>query len=226
MTEQLFQQQLRQVPTLNESDWRLIIDGYVDHPLTLNYNTLTSHLSTNITAALMCSGHSPEVPMLGEANWEGVPLPHLLKSVKPRWLAKHVAFQTADGYATSLPIVDAHMAYLIHTMNGNPLPAEHGFPVRVLVPGLAGYKQPKWVTHITLREFPVEGFWERRGERVDGRMGPMVTIQAEKRVYTVGETVPLSGIACAGHTAVKTVAVSADGALRTPVSFTGGGPVR
>ncbi|MEM6283886.1 MAG: molybdopterin-dependent oxidoreductase [Chloroflexota bacterium] len=226
MTDQLFQQQLRHVPTLSQDDWHLIIDGYVAQPLTLNYNTLTRHVSTNITAALMCSGHSPEVPMLGEADWEGVPLTHLLKAVKPRWLSKHIAFQSADGYTTSLPIAEANSAYVIHTMNGKPLPAEHGFPVRVLVPGLAGYKQPKWVTHITLREFPMEGLWERRGERTDGRMGPIATIQAGKQVYTVGETVMLSGVAYAGTEAIEKVVVSINGAPPTHVRFTGGVPMR
>jgi DMSO/TMAO reductase YedYZ molybdopterin-dependent catalytic subunit len=181
----MFQQQLRHVPKLDKTNWLLIVDGFVTKPLTLNYNTLTQRPSINLNAALMCAGHTPEKHMLADANWEGIPLSGILATVQPTPQAQHIAFHSADGYATSLPLDEAENITLIHTMNGKPLLVEHGFPVRVLVTGLAGYKQPKWVTHITLTDSPVKGFWERRGLPSDGVVNPIVTITGKSMVKSI-----------------------------------------
>lgn len=191
---------------MDADDWLLIIDGYVAHSITLNYNTLTSLSATTIHAALMCAGHTPTAPLLGEAAWRGAPFAALNRRAQPQARARYVTFSSADGYRTSFALAELTEAYIVHTMDGAPLPPEHGYPARLIVPGLAGYKMPKWLTHITFSDQPTPGLWERRGAPLSGIVDPITTIHAQLH----GDTVVLSGEAYGGDTPISAVEIRID----------------
>jgi len=82
--------------------------------------------------------------------------------------ARYARFITADGYSTSLELEWLDEAVLAYAMNGVPLPAEHGFPLRLVMPNLYGYKMPKWITQIEFTDKLHLGFWEARGWAQEG----------------------------------------------------------
>jgi sulfite oxidase len=188
----IFQQHIRAVPRITPNDWVLSIDGYVERPLTLQLATMLQRPHITRPSVLICSAHSAENPMLAEAEWGGVPFQAIVDYVQPQ--AEFVNFHSSDGYATSLPLAALQDALLAVTLNGQPLPPEHGYPVRLIVPGRAGYKQPKWIQNIVFAREPVSGFWERHGASADGAAPPAVTLDAitPQRVR-VGESVRLAG---------------------------------
>jgi hypothetical protein len=133
--------------------------------------------------------------------------------VKPT--AFKIAFRCADGYSESLPIVDALQqdTLLVWEMNGQPLPPAHGFPVRLLVPGLFGMKNPKWITRIEAVDYDFQGYWERSGwsdEAVVKSMSKFTTPRGRHMAPSVGEELGLGGVAYAGDRTIKSVEVSTD----------------
>lgn len=203
----LFQQQVRHVPAVDANDWLLVIDGYVSQSLTIKYSTFTNLSAITVHAALMCAGHTPSGPLLGEATWRGVPFSEIIQRVQPDESTHYATFSSADGYRTSFTLPQLDGAFLVHTMNGEPLPAEHGFPLRLIVPGLAGYKMPKWITHITFSDQPTPGFWERRGLPTSGAVDPIATVSAAFN----SAAVTLSGAAYGGKQPVRAVELRIDG---------------
>lgn len=217
-----FRQNIRHVPQVNQKTWLLVVDGYVSRSLTINYNTFTTRPTTTLQAALSCAGHSPDAPMLMAATWGGVPFADIVQDISPQARAQFANFSCADGYTTSLPTDALHDALLVHTMNGKPLPPEHGFPVRLMVPGQVGYKMPKWITHITLSDTPRLGTWERRGLPADGAAEPVIVIDDLATPVAYGEPVKLRGRAYGGAQAVSRVFARIDGGTRNNVVFTDG----
>lgn len=207
----LFRQHLRHVPNIDAQAWHLIIDGYVQQPLTLNYSTLQKLSSTTIESVLSCSGHNPTTPLIGSGVWRGVSLAVLLSHVTPQPRATFVSFQAADGYTTSLPITALDGALLAHTLDGAPLPAEHGAPLRLILPARSGYKQPKWITHITLTDQPTLSLWEKRGASSDGFAAPVVTLDAPTQRAQLGESVILSGSVYGGAHTLNGITLQLDG---------------
>jgi DMSO/TMAO reductase YedYZ molybdopterin-dependent catalytic subunit len=123
-----------------------------------------------------------------------------------------VAFHCADGYTEAIPLGDAMnpTTLLAYEMNGEPLPPAHGFPARLLVPGLFGMKNPKWIRRIEVVDHDFQGYWEKSGwsdEAVVKTMSKATTLQ---RTHTLGE-VPVGGVAYAGDRGIKEVEYSVDG---------------
>lgn len=206
-----FIQHIRHTPALTNDSWRLIIDGYVDAPLTLSLADLHAMPTAQDTIVMTCAGHKPDAPMVSQATWQGVALNRLLNRARVHHTAQWLNVHSADGYSTALPMSLAPAILLAHTMNGEPLPAEHGYPLRVIINGRQGYKQPKWITHIQPSDKPITGFWEQRGLSQDGEASPLVTIQADKQRIPLGERVQFSGIASGGTTWPKFVLLQIEG---------------
>lgn len=208
----MFQQHLRHIPPISTGNWHLTVDGFVTKPMHLNYNTLRSLPSSSKKCVLACGGHQPDHPMLADAQWHGVSISQLLGDVKPTHSARFAAFHSADGYATSLPLSALEDAIIAYAMNGEPLPAAHGGPARLIVPGLMGYKLPKWLTHIILSDTPVKGFWEQQGWPTEGTMPPTTTLE-----ISTDEPLRLHGIAYASRFPVR-VEISIDDGPWFPVA--------
>lgn len=158
--DEFFTLSISGTPRINVTSWQLLVDGLVDTPLDLSFENITSFPKTTVIATLKCV----EGPA-GRAEWSGVKLNYVLDLANVQSGAKEVVFTASDGYSSSLTLDDAtaEEVLLAYEMNGEVLPADHGFPIRLVVPGKAGYKWVKWITHIELVDNDYKGYWESRG---------------------------------------------------------------
>jgi DMSO/TMAO reductase YedYZ molybdopterin-dependent catalytic subunit len=124
-----------------------------------------------------------------------------------------VVFEGTDGYKTGVPVerVLGPESHLVWGMNGEPLPSEHGVPVRAVIPGLYGMKSVKWLTKMTVTEDDFKGYWEERNWTDDATVKTMSRIDTpiDHEVLPVG-TVEIGGVAFGGDRGVKAVEVSTD----------------
>ena len=176
-------------PRIDAGQWRLTVGGEVASALTFTLEDLRRLPSAEIVSVLECAGngrsfYEPSVPGLqwghgavGNARWRGVRLADVLKRAGLKPSAKHVLFNGADvpigtmpDFERSIPVAKAlHPGTLLaYEMNGEALPVEHGFPLRVVVPGWAGDAWIKWVTSISVLDRDHEGFWMARAYRHPG----------------------------------------------------------
>lgn len=158
--DEFFVLNITNIPDINGSLWELRIDGLVQTPVNLTYEDILSMPMVNVTATLECV----EGPS-GRAVWGGVQLKYVLDFVGLKPEAKEVVFHAEDGFSSSLTLEDAQKddVLLAYEMNGETLPRNHGFPLRLAVPGKYGYKWVKWITHIEVVDYDYKGFWEERG---------------------------------------------------------------
>lgn len=201
-------------PTLDASRWALEIGGMVGRSIRMTYDQLRAMPAVEQFQTLECISNEVGGDLISNAEWRGVRLRDVLQRAGgPGAKAVKVAFRCADGYTESLPLIDALMptTLLAYEMNGEPLPPAHGFPVRLLVPGLFGMKNPKWITRLELVDYDFQGYWERIGWSDEAVVKTMSKFTTLKRSYTVGQPVPLGGVAYAGDRSVKEVEVSTDG---------------
>ncbi|MDQ7842448.1 MAG: molybdopterin-dependent oxidoreductase [Armatimonadota bacterium] len=200
-------------PVLNADRWSLEVGGLVARPLKLGYEQLRQFPSVEQFQTLECISNEVGGDLIGNARWKGARLRDILQQAGgPGAKAVKVAFRCADGYTESIPIADAlnPTTLLAYEMNGEPLPPRHGFPVRLLVPGLFGMKNPKWITRIEVVDYDFQGYWERSGwsdEAVVKTMSKFTTLPRT----VAPEEVPLGGVAYAGDRGVREVEVSTDG---------------
>ena len=177
-------------PRVDIGQWRLTVDGEVANALTLTMDDLRRMPSVELVSVLECAGngrgfYEPSMPGLqwghgavGNGRWRGVRLADVLKRAGLKASPKEVLFNGADtplgtmpDFQRSIPIAKAlHPATLLaYEMNGEMLPMEHGFPLRLVVPGWAGDSWIKWVTSISVLDREHDGFWMARAYRHPGR---------------------------------------------------------
>jgi DMSO/TMAO reductase YedYZ molybdopterin-dependent catalytic subunit len=140
--DEFFELHIGDVPTINVSNWILPIEGEIENPVIFTYENLTSLPTITINATLQSvSGNS------GRAEWRGVPLKDVLELVRPTENAYDVVFYAADDYTSSLTIeeINSSEILLVFEMNRETLPANQGFPLRVVAPYYYGYKWVKWI---------------------------------------------------------------------------------
>jgi len=147
-------------PKVNVTSWELVVDGLVENRLNFSYEDLTSEENRTVTATLKCV----EGPF-GRAEWKGVTLASILRLAGVGNGTKEVVFHAADGFSSSLTLEDAmdEDMLLAYLMNGEVLPVDHGFPLRLVAPGKLGYKWVKWIVRIELVDYDHKGYWESRG---------------------------------------------------------------
>jgi sulfane dehydrogenase subunit SoxC len=218
----LFQQHIRTVPSINSSYWSFAIIGRVRRPLILSFDDLRAFPSQTQRCVIACSGKSRQ-PLIGEAVWRGVPLRALLDELALDPTARFALIHAADRYTTVLPLDALGHTLVAYEMNGAPLLPEHGFPARLIAPGLHGYKMPKWVERIELSDTPEGGFWESRGWSLDGAAGVKAAILSYDQ--RADGAIALAGIAYAGGHRIASVHVSIDDGDWMPVPFTQDDPL-
>jgi len=154
-------------PKLDANNWRLIVNGLVQKPKILRLPDILGKESLAVTTyrTLSCIGDPIGGKQISNAEWTGIPLRVFLEEAGVRPEATRVVFRCADLYHTAIPIADAMnpKTLLVFKMNGEPLPAQHGYPVRLLNPGKYGQKCPKWINNIELIAKEYAGYWETRG---------------------------------------------------------------
>ncbi len=155
--------QIGPTPQVSASNFAIQIYGDVSNPFSLSYDELTSMPSVSVKDVIQCV--SDPGYLRASVTWTGVPLKDILSSADPSPNAMKVVFLSADGYFTDLPLWKAMEpdTLLAYAADGNPLPQDHGFPVRAVVPRWWGYKYAKWITKIWITKQDYIGYWESLG---------------------------------------------------------------
>lgn len=204
-------------PSITPADWSLRIHGMVDRELTLTYDDLAARHLAGAWVTLCCVSNPVGGPLIGNAYWTGVPIRSLLAEVGVHDRANAVKQTSYDGWTCGTPLAaltDGRNALLAMGMNGQPLPIEHGFPVRMVVPGLYGYvSATKWLVDLEVTRFDrFRAYWT---ERRWSERGPVKT---ESRIDYPGHGAAVSGgavraggSAWAQHTGIAKVEVQLDG---------------
>ncbi len=210
-------------PIIDANKWNLRITGMVAHPLEFSYADIRKLPPIKQTLTLECISNPPDGTAISNAEWVGTALKPILDRAQVSPNATHVALRAADGFYTGLPVdeVMREENFLPFLMNSEPLPPEHGFPLRIFIPGKYGMKQPKWLTEIEFVDHPFTGYWEARGwsnsawrkinsgffsPRAPG--GLFSLLSAAVRVTA---PIDIFGWSLAGPSGVRKVEVSTDG---------------
>jgi len=205
------------LPTIEPEDWRLRIHGLVDREVTVSYQDLIARKRTEAWVTLNCVSNTIGGDLIGNAWWSGVSLADLLDEAGVSADADALLQTSDDGWTCGTPlsvVMDGRDAMLAVAMNGRPLPIEHGFPVRTLVPGLYGFvSATKWVVDIEVTRFDrFEAYWTGKGwaEQAPVRLGSRVDVPRSGQEVPAGE-VPVGGVAWQQHVGIDGVEVSVDG---------------
>jgi DMSO/TMAO reductase YedYZ molybdopterin-dependent catalytic subunit len=201
-------------PKLEPASWRLKIDGLVAHPFTLTYQELLAlpHLEKILT--LECISNSVDGKFIGNAQWTGTALRPLLERAQPLKEAVHAVLHAADGFTTGHHVARLwnEENFLAYRMNGEDLPPDHGYPVRIFIPGKFGMKQPKWITRVEFVNQAYLGYWETRGWSDDSERWAHArfTDPAEQDAKISGRNFELTGYAVGNLDGIQAVELSFD----------------
>ena len=203
-------------PSVSAEDWRLEIHGMIERPLTLTYDDLLVRPMIERDVTLACVSNPVGGGYIGNARWIGTPLAPLLEEAGIDPASDQLVSRSVDGWTCGTPtrvVMDGRDAILAVAMNGEPLPLAHGFPVRIVVPGLYGYvSATKWLVDIEATTFDAfDAYWVQRGW---GREGPIKTqsridVPRGGNTLAAGEIV-VAGIAWAQHRGIAKVEVQVD----------------
>ncbi|MGB8645598.1 MAG: molybdopterin-dependent oxidoreductase [Anaerolineae bacterium] len=205
------------IPGFDPAMWSFSLDGLVERPLKFTFDELRARPAVELMRTLECIGNPIGGGLISNGAWKGISLKSLLQEAGVKPGAQYLIMDGADEYYTSAPLelglTDAAM--LAYELNGKPLTPEHGRPIRVLLPGLYGQKQPKWVTHIQVADHSEKGYWEKKGwsdtciiqpnSRIDRPLDDNVLTGKPGDIFTI------TGIAFTSSPGVARVEVSTDG---------------
>ncbi|MCX4832706.1 molybdopterin-dependent oxidoreductase [Streptomyces sp. NBC_01016] len=216
-------------PELDAAEWELRVEGLVEHPLTLDLPALLALPQHHLTSVHECFGSpfAPDVPTRAVTNleWTGVPLSTVLDRARPTGAARHVWFEGADhgdfadekgiGYVKDLPLARAHSDVLLaHSLNGAPLPVQHGFPVRAVVPHMFGTNSVKWLTRLVVSDVRPDHLFTTRLYNRDGHPVRDVDVNSKLLAPYDGDEIPSGDVELTGRawstSAVAGVEVSVD----------------
>ena len=208
-------------PRINRDRWTLNIKGAVDNPIELSYDDLLSLPTREADITLSCISNEVGGGLISNARWTGVLLSDVLNEAgmspdKITSASEQLVGRSADDWTSGFPTylaLDGREALVAFGMNDEELPLKHGYPVRLVVPGLYGYvSATKWLTEIELTDWGFDAYWIKRGW---SKEGPILT---QSRIDTVKDgdtlsagTVQIGGIAWAPHRGIERVEVSTDG---------------
>ena len=201
-------------PAVDGAKWSLEVTGLVERPITLDYGQLTALPAVEQYVTLECISNAVGGDLISNANWKGAPLRDLLEMAGPRPGIRKVVLTATDGYEDSIPFERAMnpASLLAWEMNGEKLPPAHGFPARLLVPGIYGMKNVKWVTAIQLVDYDFKGYWQQRGWSDEALVKTMsrIDVPSGSEGLPAG-SLPVGGIAFSGDRGIGGVEVSVDG---------------
>nr|MDQ2883609.1 molybdopterin-dependent oxidoreductase [Actinomycetota bacterium] len=204
------------LPQLRTADWRLRIHGMVNREVNLNWSELTSRPLIERPVTMTCVSNEVGGPYLSTANFTGVLLADILKQAGVAPGADQVFTTSVDGWTSGTPtatLLDpARQAMLVIGMNGEPLPIEHGFPVRMLVPGLYGFVSgTKWITDMEFTTFDAkQAYWLQRGWGQRAPIKTMSRIDSPGPFERVSPNTPITGVAWAQTRGIDKVEVRLD----------------
>jgi DMSO/TMAO reductase YedYZ molybdopterin-dependent catalytic subunit len=214
------------VPAIDSSSWSLSIKGLVNNPVTLNYEQIKSMDSVEEYATLSCISNKIGGDLVSSALWKGVPLRDILNKAQVKPQVKYIVFRCYDGYDVGIPLESGLMdgTILAYNMNNIPLPNDHGFPLRAIVPGFYGMMNPKWITEIELVDSTYEGFWQRKGwtNNPNNNIYSTIVTAGNQEItnrfpnlvnndFAINKSNQIAGIAFAGNRGISKIEVSTDG---------------
>jgi DMSO/TMAO reductase YedYZ molybdopterin-dependent catalytic subunit len=210
------------IPQVSAATWQLRIHGMVDNPMTITFNQLSRMPMTEHDVTLTCVSEAVGGGYVGNARWQGTLLAPVLRKAGIQAGAGQIVMRDVNGMTIGVatdPVMDGRESLLAVGMNGQPLPAAHGYPVRVVVPGLYGYvSATKWVVDMELTTFGAfNAYWVRMGWSQQGPIKTESRIDVPKAnggSLTAGR-VTVAGVAWAQHTGIAGVEVSVDGTWYT-----------
>jgi len=210
------------VPRVPVDGYRLRIRGLVEEPMELSFRELLDLPLVERRITLTCVSQPVGGPYVGNATWIGVRTKDLLERVGVQRGADAVKSTSVDGMTIGTPLealLDDREALIAVAMNGEPLPLEHGFPVRMVVPGLYGYvSATKWLTELEVTRFAdFEAYWTSRGyaEQAPIKTGSRIDVPRSFARIRPGR-VPVAGVAWAQHRGIDAVEVRVDGGPWNP----------
>jgi DMSO/TMAO reductase YedYZ molybdopterin-dependent catalytic subunit len=204
------------VPHVLPAEWRLRIHGIVDREIEIGYDELVARGLVDAWLTLCCVSNEVGGSLIGNAHWTGVPVAGLLREAGVDPGADAVLKTSADGWTCGTPLealTDGRNALLAVGMNGEPLPVEHGFPVRMVVPGLYGFvSATKWVVDLEVSRFEdFSAYWTERGWSETGPVKTQSRIDVPRPGASLSAgQVAVGGIAWAQHTGISRVEVRVD----------------
>lgn len=201
-------------PSVDVDSWSFTIDGMVDNPLRITYADLLAMPQVERVVTLCCVSNEVGGPYIGNAVWRGVMLRDLLDQAGVQADAEQVYSTSLDGWTCGFPVAaafDGRDAMIAIGMNGETLPLEHGYPARLVVPGLYGYvSATKWLQRIELTTWDKEGYWVPRGWAAEAPIKTQSRIDVPRAtVVPTGKQV-IAGVAWAQYRGIEKVEVQID----------------
>jgi DMSO/TMAO reductase YedYZ molybdopterin-dependent catalytic subunit len=202
-------------PAVSLTGWQLQVHGLVQNPRTYTYQEIKARLALKKVTTLECISNEVGGSYISTGEWTGFPLRDLLADAGVRPGVVKVVLRASDDYSDSIPL-DAALdpdTILVYELDGQPLPKEHGFPLRLIVPGIYGMKNVKWITGIELVNTDYKGYWQKQG------WSDIATVQTMSRIDTprshnrvpAGADTLIGGVAFSGDRGISRVDVSTDG---------------
>lgn len=226
---------LRTEPSnIEEAEWTLPIGGLVDNPLNMTLDQLRNEfIPRDQFITLSCISGRIGTSLISTTMWTGFSAQELLERVGVQPEAQYLAMESEDGFHEMVDldlIRNDERIMFAYDWDGQPIPKDHGFPLRIWIPDLYGMKQPKWITRIEFTDTYEEGYWVQRNwdEEAQVKMTSVIdTVALDETEERRGQTiVPVGGIAFSGDRQISKVEVRVDGAeweeaqLREPLSET------
>ena len=205
------------VPQVAADTWELRIHGMVDKPVTLTFDELIQRPMIEHDVTLTCVSEAVGGGYIGNARWQGILLADVLREAGIQSGADQIVMRDVKGMTIGVatePVIDGRKSMLAVGMNGQLLPPEHGYPVRVVVPGLYGYvSATKWVVDMELTTFGAfDAYWVKQGWSQQGPIKTESRIDVPKgRSSVTAGQVTIAGVAWAQHRGIAGVEVGIDG---------------
>jgi DMSO/TMAO reductase YedYZ molybdopterin-dependent catalytic subunit len=232
--EDHYQVFLRTEPTfIDIATWSLPITGKVANPLVLTLDEIRAYESRDQYITLSCISGRIGTTLISTTRWTGVSLQKILADVQPLSEARYLIITSGDGFYETVDlelIASDERIMLAYAWDGEPIPFDHGFPLRIWLPDRYGMKQPKWITGMELVEEYQPGYWVERSwdEVAQVKATSVIDTVAVKNIIKKDnqKLVPVGGIAFAGDRGISKVEVRVDGGpweqaqLRAPLSET------
>ncbi len=212
------------VPTVDTDSWRLRITGMVDRELEFTFDELLARDLVELPVTISCVSNLVGGGLIGTAQWTGIRLAELLDEAGVQEGATQIMGRSVDGFTAGFPVeagTDGRNSLLAVGMNGEPLPRDHGYPARLIIPGLYGYvSATKWIEEIRLTTFDDEGYWVPRGWSAQGpiKLQSRIDVPRSSDTITAGPT-PVAGVAWAPTRGIERVEVRFDGGSWRPAEL-------
>lgn len=200
-------------PQVDQHGWRLQISGLVNKPYTLSYSDLLALPQVEQYHTLECISNEVGGNLMSNALWTGVSLADTLNRAVIQAGASELIFHGADGYSDRLHLSQALDArsLIAYRINGTALPIPHGFPARLLIPGLYGMKNGKWLTGLELSSGDYTGYWEQQGWTREAHVKPTARIDLpHDGDLLIARPMYIAGVAYSGANGIARVEISTD----------------